>query len=117
MNTKTILQQPTNALYERMAKLPARFSPAAAGDFQGDIQFDFSGAEAGQYYLHIENGGCSFVDGLSSAPKVTMHLSSEDWQAMGRGELSGPEAFMSGKLKADGDFGLLMRWQSFFATA
>jgi putative sterol carrier protein len=104
-------------LREQMARMPARFRPEAAAGFQGDIQFDFGGAEAGQYYLHFDAGGCSFQDGSSAAPVLTMHISSEDWRAMGRGDLAAPEAFMSGKLKADGDFGLMMKWRSFFAAA
>jgi hypothetical protein len=100
----------------QMLRMTGRFLPEAAGSFRGDIQFDFSGGEAGQYYLHIENGGCLFRDGLSPAPRLTMHVSSEDWQAMGRGELAGPQAFMSGKLKVDGDFGLMMKWRDFFAS-
>jgi multimeric flavodoxin WrbA len=116
MNTVNQPTKQSNRLREYMSRLPSKFLPAAAGDFRGDIQFDFSGAEAGQYYLAIENSGCRFVDGLSASPKLVIHSSSETWSAIGRGELSGPEAFMSGKLKADGDFGLLMKWRSFFSA-
>jgi multimeric flavodoxin WrbA len=117
MNNESNLQKHANTLRDQMAKMPANFLPEAAGDFHGDIQFDFSGPDAGQYYLRIENGGCVLLDGLSAAPRLTMHISSEDWKAIGRGELGGPEAFMSGKLKADGDFGLMMKWRDFFTKA
>ncbi len=116
MTNENQTENQPGSLRSQMAKMPANFQPAVAGDFQGDIQFDFSGAEPGQYYLHIENGVCAFLDGRAPAPRLTMHTASETWRAIGRGELAGQEAFMTGKLKADGDFGLLMKWKDFFTV-
>jgi len=42
-------------------------------------------------------------------PNVTMTISAEDWAAIQTGELDCIHAWTGGKLKIDGDMGLLMQ--------
>jgi putative sterol carrier protein len=44
----------------------------------------------------------------ADSPQVTLKAALEDWIAMQKGELAGPTAFMSGKLKLEGDMAFAM---------
>jgi putative sterol carrier protein len=90
------------------------FNPDVAGNLTADIQYRVTGSEPGTYYLHIANGECSFHEGDSPAPKLTIHTPSDVWLAISRGELDGQMAFMQGKYRAEGDFSLLMKMSQLF---
>jgi putative sterol carrier protein len=49
------------------------------------------------------------IFGYNDEPAVTLRMTSEDYSAMMRGELSGQMAFMTGKLKFEGSLPLLMQ--------
>lgn len=44
----------------------------------------------------------------AASPEVTFKVALEDWALMQKGELAGPTAFMSGKLKIEGDMPFAM---------
>jgi len=100
--------------HDTIAGMPTVFNAAAAGDLAADIQFNVSGGEPGACYLHIEAGACTFHDGESSSPRLTIHTPSEIWLAISRGELDGQSAFMSQKYTVEGDFSLLMKLDALF---
>jgi putative sterol carrier protein len=92
------------------------FNPDVAGNLTADIQYRVTGSEPGSYYLHIANGECSFHEGDSPAPNLTIHTPSDVWLAISRGELDGQMAFMQGKYRAEGDFSLLMKMSQLFSA-
>jgi hypothetical protein len=47
--------------------------------------------------------------GNQAEPEVTLHMAADDYAAMMRGELNGQMAFLTGKLKFDGNLPLLMQ--------
>jgi hypothetical protein len=49
------------------------------------------------------------VFGGQAEPEVTLHMNSDDYIAMMRGDLNGQMAFMTGKLRFDGSLPLLMQ--------
>jgi putative sterol carrier protein len=44
----------------------------------------------------------------ASSPEVTFKIGLEDWALMQKGELAGPTAFMTGKMKIEGDMAFAM---------
>ncbi len=48
----------------------------------------------------------------AAKPSATLKLKLSDWVGMQKGKKSGPMLFMSGKIKAGGDMGLVMKAQS-----
>jgi putative sterol carrier protein len=46
---------------------------------------------------------------MVDTPRVLLKMKMDDYAAMQRGELNGQEAFMSGKMRAQGDMAFLMR--------
>lgn len=102
--------------YDTIAGMPTAFNSKAAGDLTADIQFDVSGDEPGSYYLHIDGGDCTFNEGESTTPSLTIHTPSEVWLAVSRGEMDGQMAFMQQKYTVEGDFNLLMKLNDLFKT-
>jgi len=99
---------------EIIAAMPVHFQPAEAADLAADIQFKLTGQEPGNYYLHIENGQCTFNEGESTRPRTTVHCKTEVWLAIITGTLDPFQAFMQGNLQMHGDMGLAMRLQRLF---
>ncbi len=97
-----------------IAGMTSAFDFSVAGNLVATIQFHATGEEPGNYYLHIENGKCTFNEGVAKSPTVTIHTPSEVWIAINKGEMDGAQAFMQGKFRVEGDFGLLMKMRELF---
>ena len=87
---------------------------AAAKGMNAVLQWEISGEHGGTWALHVEDGACKLIEGGVEKPNTLFKLSSEDWMAMATGKLNPINAFMSGKLKVEGDQGLAMKVQSLF---
>ena len=61
------------------------------------------------------DGASSQVSETDSPADTTIKTSWEDWQKMAAGELDGMTAFMTGKLKIEGDMGNAMQLQGVLA--
>jgi len=109
-----MMDKSTLNCHDIIAGMPQVFDAEIAGDLAADVQFDVSGQEAGSYYLHVENGACTFNEGQSLSPALTIHTPSEVWLAVSRGELDGQAAFMQGKYAVEGDFNLLLKLNDMF---
>ncbi len=94
--------------------LPSRFHAAAAEGVTAVYQFDVSGDGGGQYQLHIADRTCRVSPGVHPAPNVTLRMAGEDCMAILEGRLTGVSAYLSGRLKMEGDLGLAMRLTAFF---
>jgi putative sterol carrier protein len=94
--------------------LPSRFHAAAAEGVTAVYQFDVSGDEGVQYQLHIADQTCRVSPGVHPAPNVTLRMAGEDCMAILDGRLTGVSAYLSGRLKMEGDLGLAMRLTALF---
>jgi putative sterol carrier protein len=76
-------------------------------------QFNITGDGGGEYHLDLTKGKTSdFVGkGVHDSPGATITVSAEDWLGMLNGSLNPMQAFMSGKIKIDGDMTLAMSLQ------
>jgi putative sterol carrier protein len=92
----------------------AAADPAAATAPNAVYQFDLSGDDGGTWCLNLKSGTTSdFVtQGPNEDAGAKISLSAEDWIAMVNGELNPMQAFMSGKIKIDGDMTLAMSLQN-----
>jgi putative sterol carrier protein len=86
---------------EAVRRLTAKVG-GAAGDLGGSVKFVLTGE--GSILLDADG-----VRAGDDAADVSLTADPEVFQAMLEGETSAVSAFMSGKLKVDGDMGLAMK--------
>jgi len=94
--------------------LPGQLDKEAAEDVEAVYQFDLSGPQGGQYVLTVRNGTCQVSEGRHEDPHVTLSMAGEDCIKVLNGQLGGPAAAMSGRLKVSGDLGLAMQLRALF---
>jgi putative sterol carrier protein len=92
------------------AELAAKMQEAGAWLPGKTVKLDFG--PDGTIMLDGANSSVSESDG---AADTTIKVSWEDWQAMAAGQLDGMTAFMTGKLKVEGDMGNAMQLQGVLA--
>ncbi len=74
------------------------------------LKFDMGGQQ-----LFIDGtGAANVVSASGEAADCTVNVSMDDFQALINGQLNPMSAFMSGKIKVDGDMGVAMKLQSLF---
>lgn len=102
-------QQEVAQLFVKMAE---NFDPSKAEGVNATIQFDLSGDNGGLYWVKMSNGQAESGEGRVDNPNMTLKASANDWAAVVKGDLNAMQAFMSGKLKIQGDMGLAMKLQA-----
>ncbi len=99
------------------------FNPEKAGDLEAVIQFHVSpstelrtgGEGGGEWHLVVANGQCRCERGVAPDPTLTITAPADVWLAIARKELNGAMALMTGKYKAKGKMGLLLKMDKIFS--
>lgn len=99
-------------LSQIFSKMVETFDASKTGGIDATILFDLGGESGGQYWLKISANGAETGSGPVENPTMTLKASAEDWIAVATGQSNPMQAFMSGKLKIQGDMGLAMKLQS-----
>jgi len=94
------------------ASMPSQFQVDKAGDLDISILFDLSGDGGGQWTAKIADGKFDLNKGAIGTPTATLSMDADDFEAMSKGDLNPMMAFMSGKIKVDGDLNAVMKFQS-----
>ncbi len=94
--------------------MPARLDSAKAAGLNMTIAFDLSGEQACQKTLVIDDGNATVADGASEDADATLKMDGDDYAAMISGDLNPMTAFMTGKVKVEGDLGSVMKMQGLF---
>lgn len=100
-----------------MEHMPGAFQPDRAQGVNTVIQYSLTGDGGGEWYMTISNGACSVSEGLATDPKVTITMDAQDYVDLTTGKLDAIKAFMTGKVKLAGDFGIATRLTSFFQAS
>jgi len=74
--------------------------------------FDLTGDDGGAYHIDIHDGAGEAGPGGIDNPNITITMTTGDFVDLATGKLDGTMAFMSGKIKIQGDMGLAMKLQS-----
>ena len=81
---------------------------AEASPIGNTLKFNF-----GDNCLHLDGtGDANVVTTDDNDADCTIKVSQEDFEALVKGDLNPMGAFMSGKIKVDGDMGVAMKLQS-----
>ncbi|MGR3721775.1 SCP2 sterol-binding domain-containing protein [Abyssibius alkaniclasticus] len=94
----------SEVINEAVAALNAKL---ADGGFDGSVKFEIEGEGA----VRVDETGASASDAEADC---TISASAETFRRLLEGDLNPAGAFMSGKLKVDGDMGTAMRLGSVF---
>ena len=91
--------------------LPSRVDPARTAGVNKSYVFDIEGA--GVWKVDVTDAGVEVTEGGGDAD-VTIHASEETFRAIAEGNQNPTTAFMTGKLKIDGDMSAAMKLQKLF---
>lgn len=97
---------------ETIETMKTKFNADAAAGL--DLVFQFDIEDGDTYHLLIKDGSCEVVEGAHDAPNVTLIMDSETMVGVMTGELDGMQAFMMGKLRAEGDMMLATKLNELF---
>jgi putative sterol carrier protein len=76
------------------------------------VQLHLTGPGGSDWYVISDKGKGTRHEGTAQNPNSTCTASAEDWNAIQKGELDRVQAFMSGKLKIEGDITLMMQLEN-----
>ncbi len=91
--------------------LEARVDSGKTAGMNNSYLFDVEGA--GKWKVDVSDGKVTVTEGEADAD-VTIRTSEETFEAIASGEQNPTTAYMSGKLKVDGDMGAALKLQKLF---
>ena len=100
---------------ECLQELVASTDPQTLAGTDAVILFDLTGDGGGQWTLTLTDGRPTLSDGASDSPELTLRMDADDFTALAGGTINPISAFMQGRIKVEGDMGMALRLQTFFA--
>ncbi|MBB3104001.1 SCP2 sterol-binding domain-containing protein [Azomonas macrocytogenes] len=99
---------------ETLKIMQSRFDPSAAAGL--DLVFQFNITDAENYHVIIKNGSCDLQPGEHAEADVTLIMDKKTVKEIMSGETSGMQAFMSGRLRTEGNMMLAMKLSELFPS-
>lgn len=75
-------------------------------------QFNIEGDGGGSWYVKLTDGQPEVAAGQAESPNITLTADAANWLDIATGKMNGQTAFLTGKLKIQGDMSLAMKLQS-----
>ena len=98
-------------VFERHIPERLQNKPDVVSKINAIYQFNISGPGGGQWSVDCTRPGGAIASGQDTAAKCTVNATDADFLNIVNGKLNPQMAFMSGKLKIQGDMGLAMKLQ------
>lgn len=76
--------------------------------------FHLTNPQAGDWWIKIDDGKCTMGKGTIARPDCTLICTGDDWVAMDNGTLGGMRAFVTGRLKFQGNRELARKLNELF---
>jgi putative sterol carrier protein len=105
---------PVSSVQEVFEKhIPAKFQakPDVVQKINAIYQFNISGPGGGSWSVDCTQPGGTIQQGTAQNPRCTVAATDADFLNIVNGKLNPQMAFMSGKLRIQGDMGLAMKLQ------
>lgn len=96
------------------AELPNKIDKGKLGAMNATFQFVATGDGGGDKNVKIAGGEVVIADGKADNPTIVLTAAAADWLALMNGQMNGQTAFITGKLKIQGDMTLAMKLESIF---
>jgi len=93
--------------------MESRVNPDGVKGVTANYGYVVTGTGGGEWTVCVQDGMVKVLEGLRD-PNVTTTVSARDWIDLTLGKLDGMTAFTSGRLKVEGDLGLLAKATQFF---
>lgn len=95
-----------------VSQMQSKFNAGAAAGL--DLTFQFNITDDENYYMVVKDGSLDVQKGDSSDANVTLIMDRETLVGIMTGETDGMQAFMGGKLRAEGDMMLALKLSELF---
>ena len=102
------------SIQQLMNRMPKAYLPEVAGDLDAVIQFQFTGAEAGDWIVTLKDKICVVEQGITPNPTMTLKADSQDYKDIILGKLDPMAAFMQQKVKLTGNLNLALGLTKYF---
>ena len=99
---------------EVFAEMPNRFDAEAAGDWEAKVQYKVEGDGGGNWIVAVAGGECSITAGEADDATATVETDCETWVGIAEGTVEPTTAFMTGKIRIQGNMADVMKSQSVF---
>ncbi len=100
-----------------MEAIPKYFKPEEAKGVYATIQCLFTGEQASDWMIIIEDQTCKVKEGKANNPNLTIKADAQDGVNILIGKLDAMRAYMLGKVRVFGDLSLGMKLTKFFEKA
>lgn len=97
--------------------LPERFNAEAAEGVEAIFQLEIGGDSGGTWHVVVDDGSMAVHEGGHDKPTVTIRMKDAHYVKMVNGDLKGPMAYMTGKLKVKGSIPMAQRFQKILPPA
>lgn len=104
----------TQTVEQIFIDMEGKFRSDKAQGLNATFQFNITGDDGGEWFATIVDGNATLTKGSADGPNVTITASSDDWIKIVSGSMNPQMAFMTGKLKVQGDLGLATKLQTLF---
>lgn len=106
-----------NVLQAIFSGMEDAFVPERAAGVDSTIQYDIATEEGTkQWSVSFAGGKCTTSEGPATSPRLTLQIGIVDFIRLIFGQAQGPQLFMTGKIKLQGDMMFAMQMQGFFKT-
>lgn len=95
-------------------QLSGKMDPKKMTGMKAAFQFVATGEGGGEWYVKIADDKADVAKGKVENPTIVLTASAADWLDLMNGRLNGQTAFLTGKLKIQGDVTLAMKLESLF---
>lgn len=95
--------------------MEGRFNAEAASGVETVFQYAIDDSE--HWYVEVENDSCKIEQGQHDEPTVTLSMDAATLEDVMSGETDGMQAFMSGRIRADGNIMEAMKLATLFPVA
>lgn len=95
-------------------QVTSKVDPAKVKGMNVTYQFVITGDGGGEWAVTISDGQISVTEGKAEKANITLTISASDFLDLVAGKLNGQTAFLTGKLKIQGDMTLALKLQSVF---
>ncbi len=109
MNNDVIIQ-------DLMDRLPDFFLPEKAAGIRAAVQFELSGEQGGDWTVRIEEKTCQVAAGMAEEADLRFQASAQDVLDIFYDRLDPMSAYMQGRLRLTGNFGLALKLFGLFSV-